>query len=188
MSRVHRISSVLALVIAVGLGGCAGGGGPSEHRYDLGIEAPAARMPALELGEVRALRPFDSVSMYYRLAYRDNAELAKFAQSRWVAPPPELLRKQVARAIRPGTPHCTLEIELQEFSQVFSAENSSSARLEFVATLKPPDGGSRTLALRVSEGGGGASAAQGVGAMRRAVARAMDELAGWVDGVAACRG
>jgi len=90
--------------------------------------------------------------------------------------------------MRPGTPHCALDIELQEFTQVYSAENSSSARLELVATLDTPSNGSRTLALRLSEEGGGSSAAQGASAMRRAVARAVDDLAKWVDGVAACRG
>lgn len=179
----------LTLVVALGLFGCAGGGADLlEHRYDLGIEAPAARMPPLELREVRALRPFDGVGMYYRLAYRDDAELARYAQSRWAAPPAQLVRKEIARAMRPGTPHCALDIELQEFSQVYGAENSSSARLELAATLNTPSNGSRTLSLRLSEEGGGSSAAQGVSAMRRAVARAVDDLAKWVDGVAACRG
>jgi len=187
--RSIRMRWALTLLVALGLFGCAGGGADIlEHRYDLGIEAPAARMPPLELREVRALRPYDGVGMYYRLGYRDSAELARYAQSRWAAPPAQLVRKQLARAMRPGRPHCALEIELEEFSQVYSAADSSSARLELSVTLETPNDGSRTLALRLSEDGGGSSAAQGVSAMRRAVARAVDDLAKWVDGIAACRG
>jgi len=187
--RRTRMRWALALAVAVGLVGCAGGGAETpDHRYDLGIEAPAVQMPALEVREVRALRPFDGEGMYYRLAYRDGSELARYAQSRWAAPPAQLVRKQLARAMRPGSPHCVLDVELQEFSQVFSAPNTSAARLELAATLETPDGGSRTLALRLSEDGGGSSASEGVGAMRRAVSRAVADLAKWVDGVAACRG
>lgn len=182
------VRRALASVVVVGLFGCASGGANlPDHRYDLGIEAPAARMPALDLREVRALRPFDGVGMYYRLVYRDSAELALYTQSRWAAPPAQLLRKQLARAMHSGTPRCTLDIELEEFSQVFSSADSSSARLELSATLETPNDGDRTLALRLSEDGGGSSASQGVSAMRRAVARAVDDLAKWVDGVAACR-
>jgi cholesterol transport system auxiliary component len=179
----------LAAFAAVGLVGCAGGGADMpDHRYDLGIEAPSAQMPALELREVRALRPFDGVGMYYRLAYRNGTELARYAQARWAAPPAQLVRKQLARAMRTGSPRCALDVELQEFSQVFSAPNTSSARLELIASLDTPDGGSRTIALRLSEKGGGASASEGVGAMQRAVTHAVDDLAKWVDGIAACRG
>ena len=32
--------------------------------------------------------------MYYRFAWRDGAEIALFANSRWAAPPAELMRRQ----------------------------------------------------------------------------------------------
>lgn len=181
-----RIAAMLTLVLA----GCAGGGGADNpgHAYDLGIEAPAARMPALALRQARALEPFDGVEMYYRLAYQDGAEVAAFAHSRWAAPPAELVRRQVARATRAGVPRCTLEFEVQEFSQVFEAKDASLALFELVATLAAPDGRSETRALRISEPNAGSSAAEGAVAMRRAVARAVAELAGWIDGVAGCRG
>lgn len=188
--RRLRDRRALAVALLVALAACAGGGGSNNpgHAYDLGIEAPEARMPALELRDVRALQPFDGVTMYYRLTYRDGAEVAAFAQSRWAAPPAELVRRQLARATRHGTPRCTLEVELQEFSQVFEAEGSSMALLELVARLGAPDNHSETRTLRISESDAGSNAAQGARAMQRAVARAVAELAGWIDGVAACRG
>jgi len=185
-----RFGGGLAFVFTLALASCAGGGASSvpPHSYDLGIETPATSMPAVELRGVRAVRPFDSNAMYYRLAYRDGAELVAFAQSRWAAPPGELVRKQLARATRAGTPRCTLEIELQEFSQVFSAPDTSTAQLELVATLGAPSGSVETRAMRLSEAGAGSTAAQGVKAMQRAVTRAIAELVQWIDGVAGCRG
>jgi len=181
---------VLAAALVVALAACAGGGGTNDpgHAYDLGIEAPEARMPALELRDVRALQPFDGVTMYYRLAYRDGAEVAAFAQSRWAAPPAELVRRQLARATRHGTPRCALEVELQEFSQVFEAEGRSMALLELVARLSTADNHNETRTLRISESDAGSNAAQGARAMQRAVASAVAELASWIDGVPACRG
>lgn len=189
MSRM-RPCRVLVASLVLALAGCAGGGASNNpgHTYDLGIDAPQARMPALELREVRALQPFDGVAMYYRLAYQDGAEVIAFAQSRWVAPPGDLVRRQLARAMRHGTPHCALEVELEEFSQVFDASDRSTVRLELVARLDPPGARSETRVLRIAEPGAGANAAQGASAMRRAVSRAVAELAGWIDGVAACRG
>ncbi len=179
----------LAAMLALVLAACAGGGGSRNpgHAYDLGIEAPTARMPALELREVRALQPFDGVAMYYRLAYQDGAEVAAFAHARWAAPPAELVRRQLARAPRPGTPRCTLDIEVQEFSQVFETKNGSLALFELLAELGAPGGRSETRTLRIYEPNAGPNAAQGANAMQRAVARAVAELAGWIDGVAGCR-
>jgi len=190
MKALRHRHAPAAVFVAALIAGCAGGGSSNAppRAYDLGLEAPAARMPALELREVRALRPYDGNAMYYRLAYQDGAELAVFAQSRWAAPPAELLRKQLARATRPGTPRCTLDVELQEFAQVFSATHSSTVRLELVATLGAPGARRESLALRLSEEDAGSNAAQGANALQRAVARAITDLAAWIDGVAACRG
>lgn len=183
-----RIGRDLASVIFLVLAGCAGGGSSvPRHSYDLGIETPATSMPPVALRDVRAVQPFDGAAMYYRLAYRDGAELVAFAQSRWAAPPGELVRKQLARATRAGTPRCTLEIEVQEFSQVFSAQDASIAQLELVATLGAPSDNVETRALRISEADAGSSAAQGAKAMQRAVTHAIAELVQWIDGVAGCR-
>lgn len=188
MSRLLRRHALGALLVAA-LGGCAGSAPDNPGRvYDLGTEAPPGRIPALELREVRALQPYDGVRMYYRLAYQDGAEVAAFAHARWAAPPAELLRRQLARATRPGAPRCTLDVEVQEFSQVFEAKDGSTALLEMVARLAAPGKPGETRMLRVSEPDAGSNAAQGANAMRRAVARAVAALGAWIDGVAACRG
>lgn len=189
MKSTRCIGTLAALVLV--LVGCAGTGGADEspvRSYDLGIEAPAAKLPPVQLRSVGAVRPYDGMAMHYRLAYRDGSELAAYAQSRWAAPPPELVRKQIARSIQAGKARCTLDIEVQEFSQIYAAQGTSSARVELVAALSASAEGNQSRALRLSESGGGANAAEGVAAMQRAVAQAVAELARWIESVPACRG
>lgn len=166
------------------LAGCAGSGVDTAPRlYDFGVVAPAAKLPPLRAVSVRAVMPFDGVEMHYRLAYRDSAELASFAHSRWAAPPAELVRKQLQRAIpaASGAP-CVLEIEIQEFSQVFSAKDASEARLELRASA-----GGASRGWSIAEPGAGATAAAGAAAFARAAERATSELSAWVAAQRACR-
>jgi cholesterol transport system auxiliary component len=171
-------------IVAALLAGCAGGGADTAPRqYDLGLAAPAAKLPALRAVAVRAAMPFDSVEMHYRLAYRDAAELASFAHSRWAAPPAELMRKQMLRALPAGAgAPCALELEIQEFTQVFTAKDASEVRIEARAAA-----GGATRAISVLEAGAGANAASGAAAFARAADRVVAEAAGWVAAQAACR-
>lgn len=171
-------------IVAALMAGCAGSGADTAPRlYDLGVAAPASKLPPLRAVSVRAAMPYDGVEMHYRLAYRDAAELASFAHSRWAAPPAELLRKQLLRALPAGAgAPCALELEIQEFTQVFSAREASEARLELRASVAGAARG-----FNIAEPGAGANAAAGAGAFARAAERAIAEMAGWVSTHAACR-
>lgn len=171
-------------IAAALLAGCAGSGVDTAPRqYDLGIAAPAAKLPPLRAVSVRAAMPFDGVEMLYRLAYRDAAELASFAHSRWAVPPAELLRKQLQRALPAGAgAPCALELEIQEFTQVFTAKDASEVRIEARASA-----GGASRAFSVTEAGAGASAAAGAAAFARAADRVIAEMAGWVSAQGACR-
>src|SRR5687768_6854046 len=104
---------VSAALLALALAACSGA--PTAPRaLDLGIAVAGTRLPAINVGSVRAMAPFDGAEMYYRLAWRNSAELASFSGSVWAAPPAELLRKQLLRASREGVGKCTLEVEIQE--------------------------------------------------------------------------
>lgn len=170
--------------VAALLAGCAGSGADTAPRlYDLGLAAPAAKLPPLRSVSVRATMPFDGVDMHYRLAYRDAAELASFAHSRWAAPPAELMRKHLQRAQPAGAgAPCALELELQEFTQVFTAKDASEVRVEARASA-----GGATRSVGVVEPGAGANAAAGAAAFARAADRVIAELGGWVAAQAACR-
>lgn len=173
-----------ALVLLASAAACAApGGDPPLRRYDLGAEGPAARLPPLRAVLVEAAAPFDGAEMHYRLAWRDPAEVAAFAHSRWAAPVPELLRRQLVRALPAQSGAlCALEVELHEFIQVFSSPQASEVRLGLRAGA-----GGAARDFRVVEPAAGANAATGAQAFARASERAIAEIAAWVVGLAACR-
>lgn len=176
----------LSLFFVALLSGCGGAAAPEPRTYDLGLAAPGAALPAVRIGAVRGAAPFEGTDMQYRLAYRNAAEVASFAHSRWAAAPAELFRKQLLRASGDRAGRCVLEVELQEFSQVFSAAAASEARLELRATLR----GAGTAAAKgwsLVEPNAGADAPSGAAALARAANRAVGELGAWIAAQPDCR-
>jgi cholesterol transport system auxiliary component len=180
---MRKRARLAVLLLVAGCGGNAADPAPSA--FDLGIAAPTAKFPALRVA-ARAVAPFDTSQMYYRLAWRNPAELADYSNSQWVAPPAELLRKQVLRSAGEGAGKCTLELEVHEFTQVFTAKDSSEARIEVRVALSNGPARIASRGIAVNEPGAGAEAAPGAIAMARAAERLMQELAGWVVKQPAC--
>jgi len=164
--------------------GCAGPAGDAPVRqFDLGYAAPATMLPPLRAVTVRAATPYDGVEMHYRLAYRDGAELAAFARSRWAAPPAEMVRRQFVRALPPYSgARCALELELVEFTQVFTAPDASEARVELRAAAAGAARGFRAV-----EAGAGPNAATGAAALARATEQIVAQVAQWLGSLAQCR-
>jgi cholesterol transport system auxiliary component len=167
--------------------GCSSREAAPIRTYDLGVELPKTQLPALRAVTVRAPMPYDSVEMFYRLAWRDGAEISPFANSRWAAPPAELVRRQIVRAL-PGSAGgaCALDVELHDFSQRFSAPEASEARIELRAALVTMERRVAAQTFRIAESGAGANAASGSGAFARAAERAVEELSGWIAKQPAC--
>jgi cholesterol transport system auxiliary component len=132
---------------------------------------------------VRAVAPFDGAEMHYRLAYRNAAEIAPYANSRWAASPAEMLRKQILRSAGGSSGRCTLELEIHEFSQVFASKEASEARIELRATLSSQV----SRGVLIVEPNAGPEAASGAAAIARAADRAIAELSSWVSSQPACR-
>lgn len=111
--------------------------------YDFG-PAPASLLPAprktpLAL-EVRAPLWFDTMGIDYRLAYVDAARLREYARARWAGPPAQLLQQRLTQQLGlspsgQGQSRCLMRIEITEFSQVFSAPESSRGVLQGRAVL-----------------------------------------------------
>jgi len=165
------------------LAGCGGAAPPEPKTYDLGLDAPAGKLPPARIGAVRAVAPFDEGDMQYRLAYRNPSEISPYANSRWAASPAELFRKQLQRASQ-GDGRCVLTVELQEFSQVYSAPGASTARVELRASLSP---GALPRQFTVSEDNAGADAISGAAALARAANRAVAEIGAWIAAQPGCR-
>lgn len=175
---------VLTWLLVLLLHGCAGGSAGTEPRtYDLGLEAPGGRIAAMHIGAVRAIAPFDTAEMQYRLTYRNAVEIAAFASSRWAATPAEMFRKQLLRASGDGTGKCTLDVDIQEFSQVFSAKETSEARIDLRGTVR----GGASRSVNIVEANAGADAASGAAAFARAARRAIVELDAWIGVQPGCR-
>ena len=176
-----------AVAAAAILSGCGGTRGEMPPRsYDFGIDAPALPLAAVRVGQVRAIAPFDSADMHYRLAFRNPAELLAFTQSRWAAMPAELYRKRLLRAAPQAAGRCTLEVELHEVTQVFGAADSSEALLELRARIADGGGPTTERMFRIAQSGAGAGAPEGAAAMAKAADRSIGELAAWINSLAGC--
>jgi cholesterol transport system auxiliary component len=176
-----------SLFLALMLAACSSGPPPAPRALDLGIAAPSATLPGVSIASVRAVAPFDGTEMFYRLAWRNSSELAPFATTLWAAAPPELLRKQLLRASREGVGKCVLEVEIQEFTQVFSAKEASEARIELRGVLAGRSGRFAARSWSVVEPNAGADAMSGAAAFARAADRAVAELGGWISAQPDCR-
>jgi len=128
--------------------------------YDLGpapITAPGTlslSQTFVRIMEIAAPIWLDTQAIQYRLAYHDPARIYTYANSRWTAPPAQLLTEHFRRYLashgtdgpnndkrqttRPPTQYL-LKIELSEFAQIFSTQNNSHAVIQLRAALYEPD-------------------------------------------------
>lgn len=134
------------------LSACAVSQAPANKAvYDFGpvaTSAAAARAPAfpgpLALAAVDASLALDNTAVQYRLAYANPQELRPYALARWTMPPAQLIQQRVRSVLTArgpvlapgvGSAAYTLKLELEEFSQVFSAPSASQGVVQLRATL-----------------------------------------------------
>lgn len=174
--------------------------GPSPLLYDFGVRpssgtaaaaATAAVLPALATS-VQATPALDGNAMLYRLAYANEQQLRAYTQARWAMSPAELVQQRLREGLggqftvlRPGEDaQRVLQLELEEFSQVFEAADKSSGLLRLRATVRQRlPSGERMMAQRtvvVKRPAPSADAAGGVRALSAATDAAVDELAQWL--------
>ena len=104
--------------------------------------------------------------------------------------PAEMFRKQLLRAANEKAGKCALEVEIQEFTQVFSAKETSEARIELRAWLGATGTrvtGVATRGWSVVEPNAGPDAVAGAAAFARAADRAIGELGRWIAAQPDCR-
>lgn len=194
---------LMILIACASLSACGGGPRTAEPaRYDLGSPAVSDAQWGLPLVaiEVQAAPWLSATSMFYRFAYADPLRRQAYAESRWAAPPADLLgtflwRRQ-AKSGWEGL-GCRLQLMLDEFEQRFDDANSSQAVLEVRANLLPGRGSDILVrrAFRIQMSASSADARGGAAAAREAATSLADELAAWTnqlardrpDAVARCR-
>ncbi|WP_428840311.1 ABC-type transport auxiliary lipoprotein family protein, partial [Burkholderia territorii] len=156
-------ATALAMLTLVLAAGCAGNNAAlSNIRYDLGPAAStvtAGTGPALKVLDVAAPDALDTDKFVYRLAYADAQRMAVYRDSRWTAPPAQLLTQRLRGALSSrgavlegsdGVRAPTLKVDLNEFEQVFDGQSKSHGAVTARATLMQ-DGkvlGQRTFVAR----------------------------------------
>ncbi|MEW6164307.1 MAG: ABC-type transport auxiliary lipoprotein family protein [Pseudomonadota bacterium] len=143
---------ILPVLLALLLAGCVGTPPRQTEiaRRDLGDLAGAWDSPGFGIAgvDVRAASWLDTPDQMYRLAYADPLRRLAYTESRWVAPPAELLERFLRRRIVYGQPDssgtsgagCRLALTLDELEQRFAAPRDSATVLEARAALLPPRG------------------------------------------------
>ena len=199
---------LLAFAVLASLGGCATPDKPVRATlYDFGPGAttspPATvqSLPPLVLADIEASGALDGSSVLYRLGYADAHQLRPYAQARWSAPPPQLIRQRLREHLareRPvldlgesaalarsngGMPR-VLRLELEEFSHLFESQTQSWGLLRLRATLmENTPAGEKLLAQRsvvVRQPAPTADAPGGVRALAAATDSAAGEIGQWL--------
>lgn len=182
---------ILLPALTVLLGGCIGfsGAQPEVARFDFGPFAAGKATPvSVASVEVTAPSWLAGSGIQYRLAYANAARRFEYGESRWTAPPGELLGRVLeARLAGQGSGRCRLFVELDEFVQVFESPSGSHWRVMARGALQA---GSVVVARRsfpVSSAAPSPDARGGVAGAAAAVAELSDQLAEWISQASKCR-
>lgn len=184
---------LLGLLAVLSLAACGGNVRTTEAvRYDFGqVSGGAVPMPLpLAAVNVRTASWLAGTAMHFRLAYAEPLRRQTYAESRWVAPPGELLanllqRRLASVATAPGAAGCRLQLVVDEMEQRFSDTHGSQAIIELTAQLYPARGSDVLVrrALRSERPAATPDARGGAAATRDAALALGDELAAWLAAV-----
>jgi cholesterol transport system auxiliary component len=185
---IKRIATLMAGVLLVACGGNVQT--IDIARYDLGSVAgnwPGSRIPIATI-DVQAASWLNGPAMYFRLAYAQPLRRQSYAESRWVAPPAELLERFLKRRIVFGQSDvtgagCRLQLVLDELEQRYDDPQSSTQVLEVRALLKLVRG-TEIVSKRVfliEKPTSTATAGGGVAATRDSVLALGDDLEAWLE-------
>lgn len=155
--------------------------------YDLGPARPVSPpLVAVPAGiEVRAPSWLSSSAMQYRITDRQPEQREAFLESRWAAQPAELLALALDRALIGdvvSSSACRLQIDLDEFVQVFDSPASSRSRVVVRAELLAArsDAPLARRIFMIEHPSETADAAGGVMAHRAGVQQLSTEMADWL--------
>ena len=163
----------------------------------------AAMRAPVALAEVATTGvPEGSSAVLYRLAYANAQHLRPYTQARWSQPPAQLvqpaLRDQmgqrravllgeegIAQLLDDGRPPLVVRVQLEEFSQVFSAPASSTGLVRLRVSLgESTTAGEKLVAQRVFTVQRPAPTADAVGgtrALAEAAAQAAADVEQWLE-------
>jgi cholesterol transport system auxiliary component len=170
-----------------------------------------ANLPTVVLADLQTSPALDGTAVLYRLTYADAQQLKPYALARWSMPVAQLIRQRLrehlgqrrtvlnpgellvpapprgaaaAVAVAKPAPTLMLRVELEEFSQLFSAPDQSTGLLRLRATVSHSGPGSEApLAQRsfiVQQAATTPDASGGVRALTAATDQAVQDLGVWL--------
>jgi len=193
----------IALSVVLALAGCIGAPRASLDiaRYDFGPPAKPAssamQLPMylpmyLQLRDVEVVAPswLDTPQLQYRLLFADATRRRSYAESRWVAPPGELLEAALRRHLvgngdAAANSGCILRVDVDELIQLFQTPQRSEGLIEVQVALVAPRGDS-VLArnkFTVTKPAPTADASGGVSAVSAAAMAIAQHLQDWLAGL-----
>lgn len=208
---------VCVLLAALALAGCSGlPDKPTRPTmYDFGpgplATLPSTRqapLPALALDDISTSGgALDNMAVLYRLGYADAQQLRPYSQARWSMPPAQLVRQRVReqlgqrRAVfnagasvalnrsQNAVLPLLLRLDLEEFSQLFTAPTESVGLIRLRATLvEVTPAGDKLVGQRnviVQRPAPSSDAPGGVQALTAATDAAIAEIDQWLQQAAA---
>ncbi|WP_411885033.1 ABC-type transport auxiliary lipoprotein family protein [Polaromonas sp. YR568] len=206
-----------ALLAALALAGCSGlPDKPTRATmYDFGpgplATLPTTRqapLPAIALDDISTSGgALDNMAVLYRLGYADAQQLRPYSQARWSMPPAQLVRQRVReqlgqrRAVfnagasvalnrsQNAVLPLLLRMDLEEFSQLFTAPETSVGLIRLRATLvEVTPAGDKLVGQRnviVQRPAPSSDAPGGVQALTAATDAAIEEIDQWLQQAAA---
>lgn len=188
------MNMMVAMLAAVMLSACSVAPRVAEpQRYDFGGVAPGSngwRLPLTAI-EVQSASWLATGAMHYRLVYAEPLRRQIYSESRWAAPPAELLENLLRRhhalaSVETTGAGCRLQLVLDELEQRFDSPQSSQLRIELHAALLPAHGSDMLArrAFRLERPASGADARGGAGAAREAALAVAEEIAAWTNDLA----
>jgi cholesterol transport system auxiliary component len=176
----------LAILIAFLLAGCIGNvRQTATATLDLGSAEVAWRPASLPLRGVGVFAPawLGTSALQYRLLYSDPARRMAYTESRWAAPPGDLVERMLNRQTPAQGGGCRLRLDLDELAQVFDTPQASRTLLDARASLVAPNGDAVLLrkAFSIARPAPTADARGGVAAAAAAVQALGGELGAWLE-------
>lgn len=176
------------LLLVTLLGGCVGiKARPSQAVYDFGLTGASANEPQTAsqflIEGISTLESLNSNRIRYRLNYENTARVYSYTESRWLAPPAELLthRLRFFVSAEPGPQSCTLKMQLAAFEHVFDSLTTSKGVVIIFAELVNTKTRKPVMSQRIEESVAAQSqdAKGGVAALKNAGDKALINTLVW---------
>ena len=122
-----RLRPLLSLLAALSLGACSSLSPlPPPLTYDLGPARAADSAMAEPRLQVQADPALQGTEIVYRLMYLDPRRVESYRDSRWLAPPAELLAARLSASLHGTGP---LRLQLTAFEQEFTSPTQSQVHV-----------------------------------------------------------